>query len=861
MIITLEKKVVILDSDNQQLTSLLEDSISRYKVSDKGESEIVDNDAHNRKGILPVLLQLWEKTTQTAVGGKIFILPAIHNLKLAEAPYELYKDYCSFLLELLKSEDKFLSIAEADIKNKFVFLYHILTRIVALALSQDNFGARDGDVLLAVMENFISELNKLSESTLQRPWFKWDKTSNFSRSFITSHPNWIGLFKNVVLIVKSLSANELAIETSSSALEKAIVSIQQRLLFAFIRHNNSSIESNDMLDVGLPTALYREQLIYLNKSGLVKSNPNTLFLGGLKKKNALENIQSEVVKKIAQKHSTSQVLANVQSLYKVLNHALLLKRVVGRVGDIMGTTAWVAIISGVINIRAVINALRVFSEECIPVMRLSDTVHQKEIDFLVKAKNWQGGTVLDDLEAAAVALNKLHHPSTLKILSTFIKSSFSDLRDLQVALKSEALLTSDQYLVSEEALQYLMKGVSEAAAASGSTFLSQDTSEVEKQSLGARLRNGIFSSARTSSSASSSTRAIASSSSSDVSIALETKGVDVFSEFNLKKKSFITEIKKNIKAQNEKGERYATILAPEIFYYLFGDKPRSDLDKKILPEYAELQKEYKKIKLTEQGILRNLIQAGWMYDQNNSNIINLANIYLLAQYLDFHSEIEKFFEARAGFLYLALALCKRKEVVEYFLSVMESKIYRPVYISMETSFLHVLAEETCRGLCLFNDAGKLKHRYEVISPTHNAVQMSIEKEFSNQVSVFSSLEGICNGKPAVCETSFTVETLLRECDEIDKLHAENNFQGALQKTTILLAEYPDNAVLLTKEALALLGLLHEDSARMNCKNMIFLLIDNNITCFSDTIILLKDFRGFLTFIKNHPDIDSDRLVI
>lgn len=431
--VELPSKTIAIDGDIETILKAYDEAIKSFNIGES--SGVLVSQTQARPGWwYTKVVSAAEIVTGSTHGSTVRNLPPL-AVSLDPPADMLREAYCECLNKLIIK----CGLGSADteslhIENKFILVYHIMIRLVTVALSKDMAGDRDGDLLIKVLENFISRVNS-DTSLYDEKWALWKKQLSVFNIFLAdTHNQWLTFIKDMVTAVKLFNHNTTAMTESLSHLKETRDFLKRRI----IAELNPELETPTDLSanwVNMILGNCEEQVLELARSkrtnAIISFKPK---LSALSTKEKSELI-CEAKKIIKPKAKPTQIA----ELYDLLNETELLKKAVDRVDAINTAAGWLPFMMGLIRVDRLADHIQKHGEKCSKIKFPSEYITKKIGEGLIRYKAASGHTLQISAIRCQKKLMQLCDPQVLSKITTFIEDILNSLSNLQPELGYDLL--------------------------------------------------------------------------------------------------------------------------------------------------------------------------------------------------------------------------------------------------------------------------------------------------------------------------------------------------------------------------------------------------------------------------------------
>jgi len=423
--IKMPEKIVLLNEKTKATLQTLHEVLAQQKLlhDNKDDTITTDSEQLRESWWAKIVLAAVEQITNVSLEAHKSTLPAI-DLKIDPPAAVLRDAYIDYLNALLIEEGLGPNQAEQkEIKSHFVLIRELLIRLATVALCTDMDAKRDGDKIIAVMENFIKEL--AAKNILHKEDFLFFKgsLSTFGIQLSIGHNKWITCFKNMVRAIKLLHKKTSIISSTLNHLHEVKLTTVRQIIAILDPESNKANLAVDWLRDSL--AKCERQLLVTESA--IQPHPAMVSSWHIK---TLTAYQKEIIDFFPEQ-------GKMQSLYDLLIETNVLQEALENIDLIITFSGWVPIMTGVLRLEQLAQRIQTHGHLCEQVLTVSksDVVWKQSAGAALHGYGAGSGLQYRELaEELSEELTDLQNPQILSELAKIIIKPVSGLIELEKVL-------------------------------------------------------------------------------------------------------------------------------------------------------------------------------------------------------------------------------------------------------------------------------------------------------------------------------------------------------------------------------------------------------------------------------------------
>jgi hypothetical protein len=361
--ISLPEKRVKINVDIQNILRFFEKAYQQgFKEESTTHASSILGDEKLRPGFVAKVIKLYEGVSDTKQGSTVRILPELTHVYLNPYAEQIYFEYISYLNQILRKCGCTAIETEAtELDNPYVLMRELLLRLVALALSTEMRGDRDGERLITVLTSFIESVCQSDALAKKGTLLSSPELSSMQTELSSNeHRQWVRTFKATVEAIKILTAMNDLITQWLDLLKQRRYQISRYIIIMLDpKKKREDLSTNWIND----TLTEIEKQLFLQANAILTAEKNLiLFTEDSKEEDKIKNIPRAY--KICQKKpsssfwslttdstkDTSPLVAEwLEKLYFLLQKTTILENLLANLEGIHSVLGWFPIIMGIIN--------------------------------------------------------------------------------------------------------------------------------------------------------------------------------------------------------------------------------------------------------------------------------------------------------------------------------------------------------------------------------------------------------------------------------------------------------------------------------------------------------------------------------
>jgi hypothetical protein len=467
--IIMEAKVVRVKDDNiATILTILKASLKKGYTKRPGSADqtpptptepttrLLPSDLKPRNGCWATLVTSFEKLTGNYHGGNEVTLERV-DISLDPPAVILRDSYINCLNQLMEDESLSSQETEANtIDNPFILVREILIRLASTALSKDLNVKADGDELITIMEDFISNIRM--SSTLKKSSYsniiRQPNQSKMLTFLTTDHEEWLQDFKVYVNAINMIHANERCI----SEISKYLREIQLTIMRLILAELNPPYPSTDYSDGWIKKKLteFEETLFkryatsYPQVLALLQSPDNATLPSC--ESFSMNPRQTCIISSFnpgepSLLHTDKKKPANLKRLYDALHRTNLLLQIVFQIDLLITTMGWVPVLLGIVQFETVDKLIRDHSQICSRLALQNDSpIFTTSSPFTNAINKYNVNHIIRNTASTGITaceqMKKFRDPQILNQLVRIIYGSLSTLYQIQQSPELKTLTES-----------------------------------------------------------------------------------------------------------------------------------------------------------------------------------------------------------------------------------------------------------------------------------------------------------------------------------------------------------------------------------------------------------------------------------